>query len=93
MPEPSDNEGTKSSASSGDGQHDEENYHVDTGKVPQKKRKVNVPRRCATCKNPRNEKPSHPAKHVTESLLQDEFGATTHEKPITDDVTNPFAFK
>ena len=30
---------------------------------------------------------------MTESLLQDEFGATTHEKPIADDVTNPFAFK
>jgi len=39
-PEPSDDEGTKSSASSGDGQRDEENYHVDTVKIPQKKRKL-----------------------------------------------------
>ena len=35
-PEPSDDEGTKSSASSGDGQRDEENYHVDTGKYLEK---------------------------------------------------------
>ncbi len=81
------------SANSEESHRDEENYHVDTGKVPQKKRKVDVPRRSATRKNPRNEKPSHSAKHVTESLLQDEFGATTHEKPIADDVTSPFAFK
>ena len=81
------------SASSGESHREEENYHVDTGKVPRKKRKVDVPRRSATRKNPRNEKPSHSAKHVTESLLQDEFGATTHEKQIADDVTNPFAFK
>jgi hypothetical protein len=41
-PELSDDEGTKSSASSKDGQRDEENYHVDTGKIPRKKRKVGV---------------------------------------------------
>jgi len=35
--EPSEDEGVKSSASSGDSQRDEENYHVDTGKVPRKK--------------------------------------------------------
>ncbi len=35
-PEPSDDEGTKSSASSKVGQRDEENYHVDTGKIPRK---------------------------------------------------------
>jgi len=91
-PEPSNDEG-ELSASSGESHRDEENYHVDTGKVPRKKRKVDVPRRSATRKNLRNEKPSHFAKHVTESLLQDEFGTTTHEKQIADDVTNPFAFK
>jgi len=91
-PELSDDEG-ELSASSEESHRDEENYHVDTGKVPQKKRKVDVPRRSATRKNPRNEKPSHSAKHVTESLLQDELVATTHEKQIADDVTNPFAFK
>jgi len=32
-------------------------------------------------------------KHVTDSLLQDELDAMTHEKQIADDVTNPFAFK
>ena len=32
-------------------------------------------------------------KHVTESLFQDELEATTHEKQIADDITNPFAFK
>jgi len=91
-PEPSDDEG-ELSTSSGESHRDKENYHVDTGKVPRKKRKVDVPRRSATCKNPRNEKPSHSVKHVTESLLQDELDATTHEKQIADDVTNPFAFK
>jgi len=41
----------------------------------------------ASHKNLRNEKPSHSMKHVTDSLLQDEFSdATTHEK-IADDVT------
>ena len=92
MPEPSDDDGGKSSASSRDSQRDEENYHVDTGKVPRKKRKVSVARRSASRKNLRNEKPSHSAKCVTESLLQDEFSATTHAKQIDDDVTNPFAF-
>jgi len=92
-PEPSDNEGAKSSASSGESQRDEENYHVDTGKVPRKKRKVDVARRSATRKNLLNEKPSHSTKHVTESLFQDELDATTHEKQIAADVTNPFDFK
>jgi len=45
------------------------------------------------CLDPRNEKPSHSAKHVTDSLLQDEIDATTHAKQIADDVTNPFVFK
>jgi len=36
-PEPSDDEGAKSSTSSGDSQRDEENYHVNTGKVPRKR--------------------------------------------------------
>jgi len=36
-PEPSNDDGTTSSASSGDGQRDEENYHVDTGKIPRKR--------------------------------------------------------
>jgi len=72
--EPSDDEGTKSSASSGDGQRDEENYHDDTGKIPRKKRKVGVVQRSASCKKDlRNEKPSHSMKHVTHSLLQDEL--------------------
>ena len=92
-PEPSDDEGVKSSASSGESQRNEENYHVDTGKVPRKKRKVDVARRSASHKNLQNEKPSHSTKHVTDSLLQDELDATTHAKQIADDVTNPFAFK
>ena len=50
MPEPSDDDRTKSSASSGDSQRDEENYHVETGKIPQKKRKVGVVQRSASCK-------------------------------------------
>ena len=91
-PEPSDDEG-ELSTSSGESQRDEENYHVDKGKVTRKKRKVDVARRSATLKNLRNEKPSHSAKHVTESLFQDELEATTHDKQIADDVTNPFAFK
>jgi len=93
-PKPSDDEGARSSASSSESQRGEENYHVDKGKVPRKKRKVDVARRSASRKNLQNEKPSHSTKHVTDSLLQDEFGdATTHEKQIADDVTNPFAFK
>ena len=91
-PEPSDDVGAKSSASSGESQRNEENYHVDTGKVPRKKRKVDVAQRSASRKNLRNEKPSHSMKHVTDSLLQDELDIMTHEK-IADDVTNPFAFK
>jgi len=91
-PEPSNDEGAKSSASSGECQRDEENYHVDTGKVHRKKRKVDVAQRAASRKNLQNEKPSHSTKHVTDSLLQDELDDTTHEK-IADDVTNPFAFK
>ena len=91
-PEPSDDEG-ELSVSSGESQRDEENYHVDTGKVPRKKRKVDVARRSATRKNLRNEKPSHSTKDVTESQFQDELDATTHEKQIAADVTNPFDFK
>jgi hypothetical protein len=55
-PEPSDDDGSKSS-NSRDGEIDEENYHVDTSKVPRKKRKVGVVQ-----KNFRAEKPSHSAK-------------------------------
>ncbi len=92
-PEPSSDEG-ELSARSGESQHrNKENYHVDTGKEPRKKRKVDVARRSATRKNLQNEKPSHSTKHVTDSLFQDELDATTHEKQIADDVTNPFAFK
>ena len=83
----------KTSANSGDGKRDEENYQLILGEVPRKMRKVDVARRSASRKNLQNEKPSHSMKHVKDSLLQDEFGdATTHEK-IADDVTNPFAFK
>jgi len=92
-PEPSDDEGVKSSASSGDSQRDEENYHVDRGKVPRKKGKVGVAQRSASRKNLQNEKPSHSTKHVTHSLLQDELAEDTTREKITDDVTNPFAFK
>ena len=93
MPDPSDDEGTKSSASSGDGQHDEENYHVDTGKVPQKKRKVGVAPRSASHKDLQNEKPYHSTKQVTHSLLQVELDEDTTRVEIADDITNPFAFK
>ena len=96
-PEPSDDEGTKSSASSGDGQRDKENYHVDTGRIPQKKRKVGVVQRSASCKKDlRNEKPSHSMKHVTHSLLQDELDedeSLMETEKKSGDVTNPFAFK
>jgi hypothetical protein len=74
MPELSNNDRTKPSASSGDSQRDEENYHVDTGKIPRKKRKVDVVQRSASRKKDfRNGKPSHSTKHVTPSLLQDEL--------------------
>ena len=62
-------------------------------KYLEKKRKVDVPRRSATRKNPRNEKPSHSTKHVTHSLLQDELDEDTTREEIADDVTNPLAFK
>jgi len=93
MPEPSDDEGTKSNASSGDVQRNNENYHTDTGKLPRKKRKVGVAQRSASCKNLRNEKPSHSTKHVTHSLLQDELNKDMTCEEIADDATNPFAFK
>ena len=74
MPEPSGDDETKSSASSRDSQHDEENYHIETGEIPQKKRKVGVVQRSTPRKKDfRNEKPSHSTKHVTPSLLQDEL--------------------
>jgi hypothetical protein len=96
-PEPSDDDGTKSSASSGDSQHDEENYHVDTGKIPRKKRKVGVVQRFASRKKDfRNGNPSHSTKHVTHSLLQDELDEDKSPMEIekkSGDVTNPFAFK
>jgi hypothetical protein len=78
----------KTSANSGDGEHDEENYHVDASKIPRKKRKVGVVQR-----DFRHEKPSHSAKHVTHSLLQDELDKDTTREEIADNVTNPFAFK
>ena len=92
-PEPSDNEGTKSNGSSGDGQRYEENYRVNTGKIPQKKRKASVAQRSASCKNLQHEKPSHSTKHVTHSLLQDELDEVTTSVEIADDVMNLFAFK
>jgi hypothetical protein len=87
-PEPSDDDGTKSSANSGDGEIDEENYHVDASKIPRKKRKAGVVQR-----DFQNEKPSHSAKHVTPSLLQDELDESSMEIKKSGDVTNPFAFK
>jgi hypothetical protein len=41
----------------------------------------------------RNEKPSHSAKHVTPSLLQDELDEISMEIEKSGDVTNLFAFK
>jgi len=94
-PDPSDEE-SKSSTSSKDGQCNKENYHVDTGKIPQKRRKVGVAQKSASRqKNSENKKPSHSAKHVTHSLLQDELEAdesSTEIKNKNDDVMNPFAF-
>jgi hypothetical protein len=87
-PEPSDDDGTKSSDNSGNDERDEENYHVATSKIPRKKRKVGVVQR-----DFRNEKPSHSAKHVTRSLLQDELDESSMEIKKSGDVTNPFAFK
>ena len=76
------------SANSGNGERDKENYHVDTGKILRKKRKVGVVQR-----DFRNEKPSHSAKHVTHSPLQDELDESSMEIKKSGDVTNPFAFK
>jgi hypothetical protein len=87
-PELSDDDGTKSSANSENGERDEENYQIDAGKIPRKKRKVSVVQR-----DFRNEKPSHSAKHVTHSLLQDELDESSMEIEKSGDVTNPFAFK
>ena len=97
MPEPSDDEGTKSSASSGESQRDKENYHVDTSIIPRKKRKVGVVQKSASRKKDfRNGKPSHSTKHVTHSLLQDELDGDESPMEIErkfGDVTNPFVFK
>ena len=52
--------------------------------------------RSASCKDLRNEKPSHSTKHVTHSLLQDELDEDKSRVEIekrSDDVTNPFVFK
>jgi hypothetical protein len=94
-PELSDDDGAKSSANSGDDEPSEENYHVDTGKILRKKRKVGV-----TQKDFRREKPSHSAKKVakkvTHSLLQDELDENESSMEVekkSGDVTNPFAFK
>jgi hypothetical protein len=95
-PEPSDDEGTKSSPSSKVGQRDEENYHVDTGKIPRKKRNVGVQRSASRKKDLRNGKPSHSTKHVTPSLLQDELDEDENLMEIekkSGDVMNPFVFK
>jgi len=62
--------------------------HVDTSKIPRKKRKVGVVQRSF-----RNEKPSHSAKHVTPSLLKNELDESSKEIEKSGDVTNPFAFK
>jgi hypothetical protein len=81
----------KTSANSGDDERDEENYHVDTGKILQKKRKVNVAQ-----KDFRREKPSHSAKNVTLSLLQDELDENESSMEVekkSGDVTNAFDFK
>ena len=83
----------KTSANSGDGERDEENYQSILGKILRKKRKVGVAQRSASRKSLRNEKPSHSTKHVTHSLLQDELDEDTTREEIADDVTNPFAFK
>ncbi len=67
---------------------------MDTGKIPQKKRKVGVVQRSTSCKDLQNEKPSHSTKHVTYSLLQDELDEDKTRVEIekgSDDVTNPFA--
>ena len=58
----------KTSANSGDGERDEENYQSILGKILQKKRKVSVAQR-----DFRREKPSHSMKKVTHSLLQHEL--------------------
>jgi len=64
---------------------------IDTGKIPQKKRKVGVAQKSASSEN---KKPSHSVKHVTHLLLQDELEADeslTEIKNKNNDVTNPFA--
>ncbi len=81
----------KTSANSGDDERDDENYHVDTGEILQKKRKVGFAQ-----KDFRREKPSHSAKKVTRSLLQDELDENEISMEVekkSGDITNPFAFK
>ena len=81
----------KTSANSGDGKRDEENYQSILGKILQKKRKVSVAQR-----DFRREKPSHSTKKVTRSLLQDELDeneSSMENKKKSGDFTNPLAFK
>jgi len=98
-PETSDDDGAKSSANSGDDEQGEENYHVDTRKIPRKKRKVSVGVSNAR-EDFRREKPSHSAKKatkkVTHSLLQDELSENENSMEVekkSSDVTNAFGFK
>ena len=85
----------KTSANSGDDERDKENYHVNTGKIPRKKRKVSVDVNVAR-KDFRREKPSHSAKKVTHSLLQDELDENESSMEVEKkscDVMNAFDFK
>jgi hypothetical protein len=64
-------------------------------KYLKKKRKVSVAVSVAR-KDFRREKPSHSAKKVTRSLLQDELDENESSMEVekkSGDVTNPFAFK
>jgi hypothetical protein len=94
MPESSE-EDSKSSASSKSrsksGKRKHENYHVDTGKIPQKKRKVNAAKRSAQRqKEVRKKKPFNP-----KMLLQGEFEGkdiSMGSEQDPHDVTNLFEF-
>jgi hypothetical protein len=80
---------SKSSSESGKCKH--ENYHVGTGKIPKKKRKVNAAKRSAQHqKEVRKKKPFNP-----KMLLQGEFEGKDipmGSKQDPHDVTNPFEF-
>jgi hypothetical protein len=102
-PEPSDGQ-TKSSKSNVN-QHDEKNYHIDTGKISYqiKRRMVDVVQRSKPHKRDifQPEKPSHSMKHPTCSLLQDELNTDKclmelkkefGDHDVTDDAMNLFTF-